>query len=158
MPLQRKSRLGTAGLLTVVATAGALVAYGRRDGDPTKAFRQAGRMLLESPSVSDGLMPVVAVAAGVLHHAVIAAFWGMLLMLVVRAFRGWRFAAAALLFAAAFGALNLWLLPPILRVGYAVVTSVGRVIPLVLAVTVALLVTPWASGVPERQPAIARPE
>lgn len=132
-----------------MASAGALLAFGRRDGDPTKAFRNAGRMLLESRETGATALPLLATTAGLLHHIVIAFVWGMLLSLVVRRFQGWRFALAAVLTSVVFVLLNLFVVPPVVGIGYAVVTSVGRAVPLALAIAVALLVTPWASGVPE---------
>ncbi len=134
-----------------MASAGALVAFGRRDGDATKAFRNAGRMLLETGADSGEALPILATAVGVVHHIAVALLWGVLLLLIVRRFRGWAFAAAALLTSVAFTLLNLWVVPPAFGIGYAVVTSVGRALPLALALALALLVTPWASGVPEQR-------
>lgn len=138
-----------------MASAGALTAFGRHDGDPTKAFRNAGRMLLESDASSGTALPILATAVGVVHHVIIALVWGALLGLITRQFRGWAFALAALLVPVAFVLFNLWLVPPALGIGYAVVTSVGRALPLALALALALLVTPWASGVPEQRTSTA---
>lgn len=146
------ARPGTAGLLMVVATTGALLAFGWRDGEPTKAFRNAGRMLLESPDLGVRVLPIVSTAVGFLHHLLVAVLWGVLLILVVRAFRGWTRVAVTLVVSVLFALINLWLIPPMFGVGYAVVTSVGRALPLALAIAFALLVTPWASGVPEQRP------
>lgn len=137
-----------------MASAGALFAFGRQDGDATKAFRNAGRMLLESRDTGATALPIVATTVGMLHHIVIALVWGMLLSLIVRRFQGWRFALAALVTAVVFVLLNFWVVPPAVGIGYAVVTSVGRTIPLALAIAVALLVTPWASGVPEERASV----
>lgn len=150
-----QARPGTAGLLVMMATAGALLAFGWQDGTPSKAFRNVGRMLLESREVPASALPAVATAVGLTHHLVLSALWGALLMLLARRFRGVAFVVAAVLIALLFVALNLWLIPPILGIGYAVVTSLARAIPFALAIAVALLVTPWASGVPEEHPAPA---
>ena len=72
---------------------------------------------------------------------------GALLLFAARPFRGLRYLWAVLVLAVTFSLLNLWLLPPIVGVGFAVVTSVWRAVPLALAIALALLVTPWASGV-----------
>ncbi len=150
-----RARPGTAGLLVLMATTGALLAFGWQDGTPSKAFRNVGRMLLESREFPPAALPAVATAVGVTHHLVLSAIWGALLMLIVRRFHGLAFVLAALLVSMVFVALNLWLIPPILGVGYAVVTSLARAIPFALAIAAALLVTPWASGVPEEHPAPA---
>lgn len=147
-----KARPGTAGLLVLVATTGALLAFGWRAGDPARAFRNTGRMLLQSREFPGSAIPAVITTVGFAHHLIAALLWGMLLMLFVRGFRGWALVAASLVVSAGFGLLNLWLIPPAFGVGYSVVTSLARVIPLALAIAVALLVTPWASGVPEQRP------
>jgi len=152
MALHSKARPGTAGLLVLVATTGALLAFGWRDGEPAKAFRNTGRMLLESREFPGAAIPAVVTSVGFAHHLVATLLWGMLLVLLVRGFRGWSLVAASLVVSVAFGLLNLWLIPPAFGVGYSVVTSLARVIPLALAISVALLVTPWASGVPEQHP------
>jgi hypothetical protein len=144
-----RARPGTAALLVFVATTGALLAFGWSDGEPSKAFRQAGRMLLSMVQLPGAEIPATATALGLLHHMVITLVWGAVLLLLARPFRGLRFLGAALLLAVTFVLLNLWLLPPMFGVGFAVVTSVGRALPLALAIALALLVTPWASGVPE---------
>ena len=146
------ARPTTAGLLMIMATSGALLAFGWRDGEPAKAFRNAGRMLLESSEFPGSAQPAVATAVGVAHHLVIALLWGMVLLLIVRSFRGWVRVLMTIVISAAFAVLNLLVIPPAFGVGYAVVTSLGRALPLALAIAVALLVTPWASGVPEQRP------
>jgi hypothetical protein len=138
-----------------MATTGALLAFGWQDGTPSKAFRNVGRMLLESREFPASALPAVATAVGLTHHLVLSAVWGAILMVIIRPLRGVAFVLAALLIAILFVALNLWLIPPALGVGFAVVTSLARAIPFALAIAVALLVTPWASGVPEEHPAPA---
>ncbi len=147
-----RARPGTAGLLVLVATTGALLAFGWREGEPAKAFRNTGRMLLSSREFAAAEIPAVVTSIGFAHHLVATLVYGMLLVLLVRPFRGWSLVAAALVVSVAFGLLNLLLIPPAFGVGYSVVTSLARVIPLALAIAVALLVTPWASGVPEQHP------
>lgn len=149
MATSPRARPGTAALLVFVATTGALLAFGWNDGEAVKAFRQAGRMLLTGAGVSGATIPATATALGLLHHTVITLLWGALLLLAARPFRGLRYLWAVLLLAVTFSLLNLWLVPPMFGVGFAVITSVGRALPLALAIAVALLVTPWASGVPD---------
>jgi len=154
MATNPRARPGTAALLVFVASTGALLAFGRNDGDPTKAFRQAGRMLLGAVELPGIAIPATATALGLLHHMVISLTWGALLLLVARPFRGLRYLWAVLALAVTFSLLNLWLVPPMFGVGFAVVTSVWRAVPLALAIALALLVTPWASGVPEGTSAV----
>jgi hypothetical protein len=142
-----QARPGTAALLVAAATTGALVTFGWRDGDLTKAFRHAGRMLLRDRIVPGAAIPATATLIGLLHHLTVACCWGALLLLLARPFRGPRYVGAVVALAVTFSLLNLWLIPPILSVGFAVVTTVARTAPLALAIAVALLVTPWASGV-----------
>jgi hypothetical protein len=149
MATSSRARPGTAALLVFVATTGALLAFGWNDGEPTKAFRQAGRMLLGMVELPGAGIPATATVLGLLHHTVITLVWGALLVLVARPFRGLRYLGVVLALAVTFSLLNLWLVPPMFGVGFAVVTSVGRAVPLALAIALALLVTPWASGVPE---------
>lgn len=145
-----KARPGTAGLLVLVATTGALLAFGWHDGEPTKAFRNTGRMLLESRDFSAATIPAVVTSVGFAHHVIVTLLWGMLLVLLVRPFRGWSLLLAALVVSLVFALLNLWFIPPILGIGYSAITTLARVVPLALTIAVALLVTPWASGVPEQ--------
>jgi predicted Kef-type K+ transport protein len=140
----------------VMATTGALLAFGWHDGEPTKAFRNAGRMLLESPEFGRSVLPIVSTSVGFAHHLLVAVVWGVLLILLVRAFRGWTRVAVTIVVSLLFALLNLWLIPPAFGVGYAVVTSVGRALPLALSIAFALLVTPWASGVPEQRPSTSQ--
>jgi len=149
MATNSRARPGTAALLVFVATTGALLAFGWNDGEPTKAFRHAGRMLLGVLELPVAVIPATATALGLMHHMVISLVWGALLLLAVRPFHGLRYLWAVLAFAVTFSLLNLWLVPPMFGVGFAVVTSVWRAVPLALAIALALLVTPWASGVPE---------
>lgn len=152
MASAHSARPGTAGLLVIMATSGALLAFGWRDGEPAKAFRNAGRMLLVSSDFPGSAHPVLATVVGFAHHLLVALLWGMLLLVIVRGFRGWPGVLMTVVISAAFALLNLLVIPPALGVGYAVVTSLGRALPLALAIALALLVTPWASGVPERYP------
>lgn len=149
MATNSRARPGTAALLVFAATTGSLLAFGWSDGEPTKAFRQAGRMLLGVVELPGAAFPATATALGLLHHLGITLMWGALLLFAARPFRGLRYLWAVLVLAVTFSLLNLWLLPPIVGVGFAVVTSVWRAVPLALAIALALLVTPWASGVPQ---------
>jgi hypothetical protein len=144
-----RARPGTAALLVLTASAGVLLAFGWKEGDPAKAFRNAGRMLLGSAELPAVALPLTATLLGVVHHVVVASLWGAMLGLATRPFRGGRYLLAALALSVTFSLLNLWTMPPMFGVGFSVLTSVARAVPFALALTVALLVTPWASGVGE---------
>jgi hypothetical protein len=152
MPPVARARPGTAGLLVMSATTAVLLVFGWRDGEPAKAFRNAGRMLLESGNTPGTALPLAATIVGLVHHVVVAVLWGALLLLIVRLFRGWARVVMSLAVATGFAMLNLLVIPPVLGVGYAVVTSLGRAVPLALSIALALLVTPWASRVPDQYP------
>lgn len=147
-----RARPGTAALLVLMATSGVVLTYGRQDGDVLRGARLLGRLLLgdgRDPSAASALvtLPLTTPLVGALHHIALTLLWGLALGLLVRPFRGVAYALAALVGSVTFSLLNLWVIPPIFGVGFATVTTPGRAIPLALAVTVALLVTPWASGV-----------
>lgn len=141
-----------AALNVLMAATGAVLAFGHRDGDVLRGFRLLGRLLLDGrASGADGAtfaaLPMTTPLLGVLHHLALALLWGLVLGLLVRPFRGVAFGLAALVSAVTFSLLNLWVIPPMFGVGFGTVGSLDRAIPLALAITVALLVTPWASGV-----------
>lgn len=147
-----RARPGTAALLVLMATSGVVFTFGRQDGDVLRGARLLGRLLLgdgREPSAGSVLttLPLTTPLVGVLHHVALALLWGLALGLLVRPFRGLAFGLVALAGSVTFSLLNLWVIPPIFGVGFATVTTLGRAIPLALALTVALLVTPWASGV-----------
>ena len=83
------------GTLTTIATGGALLGLGMRDGEAGRAFRLAGRGLLESIGVPSLTAPLTSVALGYLHHLIVATAWGVLLAMVVLPQRGlWRVVVA----------------------------------------------------------------
>ena len=100
-----------AGTLTAIATGGALLGLGWREGEAGRVFRLAGRGLLERVGVASSAAPLTSVALGYLHHLVIATGWGVLLALVVLPWRGVTRVIAALVAAAGYAMLALWVLP-----------------------------------------------
>lgn len=146
MTSSRLAHALTAGLLTLMATAGALVGFGVRDGDVARAFVFAGRLLLEPRGIPAAALPALSLVVGVLHHALVAIVWGVVLAVLLGTLRGGKRLLAALVVALIFVALDLWVLPPLLSIGHVTVTSVARAIPMALAIAVALWVTPWASS------------
>ena len=76
------------GTLSAIATGGALLGLGWRDGEVGRVFRLAGRGLLERLGVTSSAAPLTSVALGYLHHLVIATSWGVALALLVLPLRG----------------------------------------------------------------------
>lgn len=134
-----------AGTLTAIATGGALLGLGWREGEAGRVFRLAGRGLLERAGVASSAAPLTSVALGYLHHLVVATGWGIVLALFVLPWRGATRLAAAILAAAAYAALALWVLPSTLRIGYAVTGTVPGVVAIGGAVAVALLGAVWVA-------------
>jgi hypothetical protein len=147
-----RARPGTAALLVLMASSGAVLGFGHRDGDLLRGFRLLGRLLLEGPTLGAAVSSLTALPRttpllGALHHVTVALAWGFLLGLLVRPFRGLPFALVACGGAFAFSLLAFRVLPPLVSVGFATVNSPARAVPFAMAIAVALLVTPWASGV-----------
>ena len=134
-----------AGTLTALATGGALLGLGWREGEAGRVFRLAGRGLLERVGVASSAAPLTSVALGYLHHLIIATGWGVLLALVVLPVRGVTRITAAVLAAAGYAMLALWVLPSTLRIGYAVTGTPSSVVAIGAAVAVALLGAVWVA-------------
>jgi len=134
-----------AGTLTAIATGGALLGLGWREGEAGRVFRLAGRGLLERVGVASSAAPLTSVALGYLHHLIVATGWGVLLALLVLPLRGVTRITAAMLAAAGYAALALWVLPSTLRIGYAVTGTPSGVVAIGAAVAVALLGSVWVA-------------
>jgi len=134
-----------AGTLTAIATGGALLGLGWREGEAGRVFRLAGRGLLERVGVASSAAPLTSVALGYLHHLIIATGWGVLLALLVLPLRGVTRIAAVMLAAAGYASLALWVLPSTLRIGYAVTATPSGVVAIGAAVAVALLGAVWVA-------------
>lgn len=133
------------GTLTAIATGGALLGLGWREGEAGRVFRLAGRGLLERIGVASSAAPLTSVALGYLHHLVIASTWGVLLALLVLPLRGVTRVTAAVLAAVGYGMLARWVLPSTLRIGYAVTGTPAGVVVIGAAVAVALLGSVWVA-------------
>ncbi|MDQ8158293.1 MAG: hypothetical protein P3B76_12465 [Gemmatimonadota bacterium] len=134
-----------AGTLTAIATGGALLGLGWRDGEAGRVFRLAGRGLLERFGVASSAAPLTSVALGYLHHLVVATAWGIALALLVLPLRGVARLVAALAAAAAYGLLAFLVLPSALRIGYGVTGTVPGAVSIGAAVGVALLGGVWVA-------------
>lgn len=131
------------GTLSTIATGGALLGMGWREGEAGRVFRLAGRGLLERSGVVSAAAPLTSVALGYLHHLIVATAWGALLALLVLPMRGVLRVLAALMAALAYVLLaGLWL-PAALRIGYAVTSSVPSAVPIGAALALALLGGAW---------------
>lgn len=134
------------GTLTTIATGGALLGLGWRDGEPGRVFRLAGRGILERFGVASVTAPLTSVALGYLHHLVIATAWGVLLACAILPLRGvWR-VVGALTGAAFYLVLSLQLLPALLRVGYGVTGTVNGAVAIAVSLAVALLAGVWVAA------------
>jgi hypothetical protein len=133
------------GTLTAIATGGALLGMGWREGEVGRAFRLAGRGLLERLGVGSAAAPLTSVTVGYLHHLVVATAWGAVLALCVLPARG---VARLLLIAAAaagYALLSLTVLPPTLRIGSGVTGTVPGAVTIAMTLAVALLGGGWVA-------------
>ncbi len=137
----------TTGSLTTIATGGALLGLGMREGEPSRVFRLAGRGLLEGLGVTSLAAPLTSVAVGYLDHLIVASAWGFVLGVVVLPRRGLRRPLAAVLAAVAYTWLSVAGLPAGLRIGYAVTSSPVAAVPIGIALAVALLGGGWLYSV-----------
>ena len=143
------SALGT-GALTTIATGGALIGLGLRDGEASRIFRLVGRALLERVGVASADAPLTSVALGYIHHLAAATLWGGVLGVVVFWPRTNRSrVVTAFVCALAYAALTLGLVPPILRIGYSVTSNVPAVVPISVALVLALLGDIWINAADE---------
>jgi len=136
-----------AGALTTIATGGALIGLGMRDGDSSRVFLLVGRGLLERVGVLSATAPLSAVALGYAHHLLVACGWGTLLgLLVLLPKSGSARALTALVASIAYGALALFFVPPLLRIGYAVTSNAATVVPITAALFLALVGEAWVDS------------
>jgi hypothetical protein len=134
------------GTLATIATGGALLGLGWRDGESGRVFRLAGRGLLESIGVPSLTAPLTSVALGYLHHLIVATAWGVLLSLLVLPQRGlWR-AVTAIVVTGVYLLLSLQLLPAVLRIGYGVTGTIPGAVPVGVAMATALLGGAWVAA------------
>lgn len=131
------------GTLATIATGGALLGLGWREGEAGRAFRLAGRGLLERFGVVSSAAPLTSVALGYLHHLAVATAWGILLALIVLPLRGVSRVAAALTVAVGYALLAGTWLPAPLRIGYAVTSTIPGAVPIGAALALALLGGIW---------------
>jgi hypothetical protein len=131
------------GTLATIATGGALLGLGWREGEAGRVFRLAGRGLLERFGVVSSAAPLTSVALGYLHHLAVATAWGILLALIILPFRGLVRVAAALAVAVGYAVLAGTWLPAPLRIGYAVTSTIPGAVPIGAALALALFGGIW---------------
>jgi len=145
------SALGT-GALTTIATGGALIGLGVRDGEPSRVFRLVGRAIFERVGVVSVDAPLSSVALGYVHHLAAATLWGGVLGVIVLWPRTNRSRVlTAVVCAVAYGALTLGIVPPILRIGFSVTSNVSAVVPISVALVLALLGDIWINAAENSQ-------
>lgn len=106
------------GTIAAAATAGVLVGFGFGNDGPLSPFRTLGRLALGVTQNASAAAHGAALIAGSLLHALLAGVWGVLFVLIAGSLHGIRRVGAALLFAVFVYALDLGLLPPLLRLGH----------------------------------------
>jgi hypothetical protein len=143
------SALATGALVTI-ATGGALIGLGVREGEASRVFRLVGRTVLERIGVASGAAPLTSVALGYLHHLVIATLWGVLIGMLVLPLRGGVRVLAAIVAAVAYGLFATRWIPPALRIGFSVTSNVPAAVPIAVALLVALLGGVWLAATETR--------
>ena len=136
------SALATGALVTI-ATGGALIGLGVREGEASRVFRLVGRTVLERIGVASAAAPLTSVALGYIHHLLIATLWGVLFGMLVLPLRGGVRVLAAIVAALAYGMFATRWIPPALRIGFSVTSNLPAVVPIAVALMVALLGGVW---------------
>ncbi len=139
-------RAVTAGSLATIATGGALIGLGMREGEASRVFRLAGRSLLEQLGVASTAAPLTSVAIGYLHHLAIATAWGILLSMLVLPLRGAIRILAAIVAAALYSWISVDFVPSALRIGYSVTSNTPSAVPIGVSLAVALLGGVWLAA------------
>lgn len=134
-----------AGTLATIATGGALIGLGWREGEAGRVFRLAGRGLLERWGVASAMAPLTSVALGYLHHLLVATVWGTALALLVLGFRGTTRIVLVLLAATAYVLVTVRWVPAPLRIGYGVTGTLPGAVPIGVALVAALLGGIWVA-------------
>jgi hypothetical protein len=107
------------GLFVAAATAGVITGFSLHSPAGVLApFATSGRMLLGVSANEGPAEQVVALAGGVLLHALLALAWTALFALLARTLGGLRLWIAAALFAVGAYGTSEYLLPPLLRLGH----------------------------------------
>lgn len=138
-------RAVTTGTLATIATGGALLGLGMRQGESSRVFRLAGRSLLERLGAA-APAPLTSVAVGYVHHLLVATLWGVVLSVVVLPLRGVTRIIAAVVAAACYAWLSVDFVPAALRIGYSVTSNTPSAVPIGVSLAVALLGGVWLAA------------
>jgi hypothetical protein len=138
-------RAVTTGTLTTIATGGALLGLGMRQGESSRVFRLAGRSLLERLGASSAA-PLTSVAIGYVHHLLVATLWGIVLSVVVLPLRGVTRILACVMAAALYAWISIDFVPSALRIGYSVTSNTPSAVPIGVSLAVALLGGVWVAA------------
>jgi hypothetical protein len=103
------------GAVAASATAGALVGFARVEH--ASPFGDTGRQLFATLNPAATPSPTMAALAGLCLHVIIALAWGMLFARLASGLRAGRLLAVALLVSAGVWALNVRVVPSLLRFG-----------------------------------------
>lgn len=139
-------RAMTTGSLTTIATGGALIGLGMREGETSRVFRLAGRGLLERVGIVSNSAPLTSVGIGYLHHLLVATLWGVGLSLLVLPLKGVTRITAAVLASAFYVWISLDFVPAGLRIGYSVTSNVTSAVSVGVSLVVALLGGVWLAA------------
>lgn len=134
------------GSLTTIATGGALIGLGMREGESSRVFRLAGRSLLEQLGFASASVPLTSVALGYLHHLLVATSWGIVLGLLVLPLRGVTRIVASVIVAVLYAWISIDLVPAALRIGYTVTSNTPSAVPIGVSLLVALWGGVWLAA------------
>ena len=135
------------GLIAAAATAGVLAGFGLSQDGALSPFAVLGRLTLGVPQNAGPAAQSAATLAGVALHTALAGLWGVLFVLVAGGARGARLALSAVLFALFVYALDLGLLPPLLRLGHGARAFPSQSAFLHLVLAVALGIGTWIASI-----------
>jgi hypothetical protein len=134
------------GSLTTIATGGALIGLGMREGEASRVFRLAGRGILERSGLASNTAPLTSVAVGYVHHLAVATLWGVVLSIVLLPLRGVTRVVFAVILAALYAWLSVSFVPAGLRIGYTVTANLPSAVPIGVSLVVALLGGIWLAA------------
>ncbi|MCC6242767.1 MAG: hypothetical protein IT353_07985 [Gemmatimonadaceae bacterium] len=134
------------GSLATIATGGALIGLGMRQGEASRVFRLAGRGILERTGVASTTAPLTSVAVGYIHHLAVATLWGVVLSAVVLPLRGVTRVVMAVILVALYTWVSVEYVPAGLRIGYTVTANLPSAVPIGVSLVVALLGGIWLAA------------
>lgn len=125
-------------MIAAAATAGALVAFGLRQGTPARPFNAVAEMLLGARAEGVWGFDAPVTLSGIAVHVVATVVWGVLFALVASGWRGARLWAGAAAFAAVVYVMDFVLLPGRLRPAFGDMMAPGQLLFLYATLAIAL--------------------